>query len=50
MKKIAMNIKNAASVKYTCCTFAFVNDKRQYPSISTNKCQYVWESANNKIQ
>jgi hypothetical protein len=43
-----MNVKNAESVKYTCCTFVFVNDKRQYRSINTNKVQYVRESANVK--
>lgn len=36
MKKIAMNVKNAESVKYTCCTFVFVNDKCQYRSIRFN--------------
>ncbi len=45
-----MNVKNAESVKYTCCTFVFVNDKRQYRSIRTNKVQCVREPANSKIQ
>ncbi|MDX2174764.1 MAG: hypothetical protein SFY56_16790 [Bacteroidota bacterium] len=50
MKKVAMNVKNAESVKYTSCIFAFVNDKRQCHSISTNKFKYVQESAYSKIQ
>lgn len=45
-----MNVKNPVSIKYTCCTFVFVNDKRQYLSIRTNKVQCVRESVNSKIQ
>lgn len=36
MKKIAMKVKNAESVKYTCCIFVFVKNKHQCRSTSTN--------------